>query len=91
MKKTLTPVEVNTILKEVESIFLEEKALEKQIEKLQGTINQLYGRQRALGDKLYPIRERKGRLVRAADALQDDWRDWPWVKESGFAKDIPKS
>lgn len=26
----------------------------------------------------------------ANDALSDDWRNWPWVKEAEIAKDLPR-
>lgn len=84
-------VHVNALLGEVRELVEELDKLRKQADKLQGTINQLEGKQRVLYDKMYPLRIRKEKLVKAADALNDDWRDWPWVKEAGFAKDLPKS
>lgn len=82
-------VHVNDVLKELVAIQEEVDKLEKQNDRLQATINQLRGRQRAIGDKVWPMRDRQRKLIKAADALESDWREWHWVKEAGFVTKLP--
>lgn len=94
MSQVEEKVQVNDLLKEVQELDKELQKLEKQRSKFEATIRQLTGRQRSVIDKMYPLRERQKRLIKAADALTFDtmnsnWRDWPWVKEAEFSKRLP--
>ena len=35
-------------------------------------------------------RDKRDKLAAAADLLAPDWRDWPWVRESGFGAKVPR-
>lgn len=86
----MEPISVNPILEECQSIYEEIQVLEKKR-------NQLQAAQRGIGTKIdnvigqiIPKCDRVNRLITAADALEPDWRSWPWVKEAELDKKFPK-
>lgn len=82
-------IEVNDILKEVQSEVSSMKLSENRSKKIQARLRRVQSELERESQTYMRHYDRCKRLVKAADAISDDWREFPWVKEEGFVKDLP--
>ena len=87
---TDNPTSVNPMLREAEAITKEVAKLLAQRKGIENSISRLRGKVYAIDEKISPLEARAAKLIAAADTLEDDWREWPWVKEAGLHTLFPK-
>ena len=84
------PFNVNVILREMQVLAEEMGQLEKQRDAINRTIDKHRKRYNGVTTVLIGVSDRAEKLMNAADALERDWRDWPWVREAGLHTQFPK-
>jgi chromosome segregation ATPase len=93
-KEQRQPVQVNDLLHEIPQLVEEMRTLEDRRGRQRTQIRRMEGRLNSITGDLLTLSARVEALTRAADALHpdryNDWREWPWVKEAGIDKMVPK-
>jgi hypothetical protein len=80
----------NTVLKELREVIAEvDAAIEECRRKQSAALRASTAHKQSVG-RLNAAEQKRDRLASAADLLAEDWREWPWVREAGFAAKIPR-
>lgn len=79
----------NTVLQELRAAVAKVDDANEELRKKRTTYKRAETSLRTAETSVYAAERDRDRLREAADVLSDDWRQWPWVMEDGFASKVP--
>lgn len=88
---------INVVLKELQITMQNIEQAEIQFKNKERAAKRAATIQSDAAMRLYHLQQQRDRLKEAADVLNKDdyggigssnWREWPWVVEAGFAKEL---